>query len=873
MRRLLALLLLLAPSLAGAQATIAGATPGSFRVTESGAAEYRVALRVPPGIAGMEPKLALAYHSQSGNGLLGVGWNLEGLSAITRCPRTPAQDGAKGGVNYDANDRFCLDGQRLMAIAPGSYGDNGMEYRTERESFAKIVSFGQAGSGPAWFKVWTKSGQILEYGNPEQPANLADARIEAQGKTSVRVWALNKVSDTRGNSLTVTYAEDEANGDFRAARVDYGGNSVRFEYESRSDAVPQYQGGSVIRTMMRLTHVKAFTGAALATDYRLAYEASPATPRSRLLSITECSGDGACKAATSVSYRTAEKGWVAGPSQFTLPYYLHARGYDNEGTALVDVNGDGLTDMVRYLQVGTDIYTGAWLNTGAGWVSAPQWTPPYNLFTRGHDNEGTAWVDMNGDGLPDLVRYLQVGSSIYTGAWLNNGSGWVSNPLYAPPYPLWVRGYDDEGMAWADMNGDGLPDAIRRLWVSGTDHQGAWINGNGHWSSGPASYVPPYFVTSRGLDHEGTRFVDLNGDGLVDFVRNLWLWDGSSYSIYKDAWLNTGAGWVSAPQFTPPYPLHTRYGGGDEGIAFVDVNGDGLPDMVRNLAVECCTYRNAWINTGAGWENAPEYEPPLYVHVRAGHNDNNGVAFIDVNGDGLPDQVQKLWWGGSTYANTYLNKGGRPDLPATIAEGNGVVLSLEFSALSAAGIYVKEATAAYPVIDVQPPLHVVSQVSASTGAGTTITAYKYGGAKSSGNGRGFLGFRWREATDPSSGLKARTEFLQDWPYVGLPSLMKEAQSSGAMLREVANTYSTLALGNRYFPFVWQSEARGNDLNGAPLPTVKTQTEYDGFGNPTRITASTSDERSRTTTNEYEEPNTEHWRLGRLKRSTVQSVAP
>src|SRR4030095_5630171 len=143
-----------------AQTTAAGATPASFRATESGAAEDRIPIQVPPGIAGVEPKLALVYNSQAGNGLLGVGWNLEGLSAITRCPRTMAQDGVRGGVNYDANDRYCLDGQRLMAIS-GSYGADGTEYRTERESFTKVISYGSAGSGAAWVKAWTKGGQIV----------------------------------------------------------------------------------------------------------------------------------------------------------------------------------------------------------------------------------------------------------------------------------------------------------------------------------------------------------------------------------------------------------------------------------------------------------------------------------------------------------------------------------------------------------------------------------------------------------------------------------------------------------------------------------------------------------------------------------------
>src|SRR4029453_9504762 len=196
------------PAQAQTQTTVAGSTPGSFRVTESGAAEYRIPIQVPPGIAGMEPRLALVYNSQAGNGLLGVGWNLEGLSAITRCARTMAQDGVRGGVSYDWNDRYCVDGRRLVLVSGASYGADGAEYRTERESFSKVVSYGVVGNGPAWFKVWTKGGQVLEYGN------TADSRIEAQGKPTVRVWGVSKVSDLKGNHFTVSYAENNSIGDY-----------------------------------------------------------------------------------------------------------------------------------------------------------------------------------------------------------------------------------------------------------------------------------------------------------------------------------------------------------------------------------------------------------------------------------------------------------------------------------------------------------------------------------------------------------------------------------------------------------------------------------------------------------------------------------
>src|SRR2546421_13117887 len=48
-------------------------TPGQFSVSPSGAATYHTPIRIPPGVAGIQPDLALNYSSQSGNGHLGIG--------------------------------------------------------------------------------------------------------------------------------------------------------------------------------------------------------------------------------------------------------------------------------------------------------------------------------------------------------------------------------------------------------------------------------------------------------------------------------------------------------------------------------------------------------------------------------------------------------------------------------------------------------------------------------------------------------------------------------------------------------------------------------------------------------------------------------
>ncbi len=230
-------------------------TPVSFNVSPTGAANFNIPIEVPPGTSGMAPSLSLGYSSQGGNGMLGMGWSLGGLSAIYRCGRTLIQDGVVDGVNYNSSDKYCMDGQRLVVVPNangviGAYGANGTEYRTERESFTKVVSYGVAGSGPAYFVAQTKAGQIIEFGN------TVDSRIEAQGKADVRVYAANKISDTVGNYLTISYTEDgvtkripNANGDYAPLRIDYTGNtaaaiapynSVRFVYQTRSDITPMF---------------------------------------------------------------------------------------------------------------------------------------------------------------------------------------------------------------------------------------------------------------------------------------------------------------------------------------------------------------------------------------------------------------------------------------------------------------------------------------------------------------------------------------------------------------------------------------------------------------------------------------------------------
>ena len=418
-----------------AKAAVAGSTPGQFSVTPTGGANYSIPIAVPPGTAGMAPNLALSYNSQGGNGLLGMGWALSGLSAITRCPKTFVQDGVKEGISYTNADKYCLDGQRLVPVTPATISApcaSSIEYRTEREGFIRVVSCGAVGTtGPAYFKAWTKAGQIIEFGNTTEPppdaqGRIIDARIEAKDKTAVRVWAQNRVSDAKGNYLTISYVEDKTNGQYYPSQIDYTGNtaaglttpynSVRFTYVTRPDIVPMYDAGSLMKTTVRLTNVQTWAKVngtdTMVKDYRLTYDPTiTSTNRSRLTSLTECDGavTAVCLLSTTLLWQgNAEtflnvQNWGTGGGTGYWSGYATTSSQSFHFTD--DFNGDGKADFMYWssgwnMLLGTGSDFAPVQNWGAGGGTG-YWPGYATTSTQSFHFPG----DFNGDGKADFMYW------------------------------------------------------------------------------------------------------------------------------------------------------------------------------------------------------------------------------------------------------------------------------------------------------------------------------------------------------------------------------------------------------------------------------------------------------------------------------------
>ncbi|EQD70024.1 Rhs family protein, partial [mine drainage metagenome] len=147
-----------------------------------------------------EPHIALTYDSQSGSGDMGIGWTLAGISSISRCNRTTAQNGTPAPVTLTTSDVFCLDGAQLE-LTGGSYGAAGSTYQTEIANFAQVTAYGTAGNGPAYFIVQGPHGTQYEYGNG------GGSQVLASGTSTAMQWYLDKVTDPSGNTMTYTYTD------------------------------------------------------------------------------------------------------------------------------------------------------------------------------------------------------------------------------------------------------------------------------------------------------------------------------------------------------------------------------------------------------------------------------------------------------------------------------------------------------------------------------------------------------------------------------------------------------------------------------------------------------------------------------------------
>ena len=883
-----------------------GSLEGSFSVPANGSSNYAISILSPPGINDLKPNLALKYNSNSGNGYLGLGWNLAGLSSIHRCQ--VEKEGMYRPVYLNNSDRFCLDGVEL-ALVGGVYGEDKSEYRTVDESFRKIIAFSSStvSSGPSYFRVFAKDGSITEYGNSISSKSFAD------NENAIYRWSVSKKKDRAGNFIQYDY--ENSNNEHKIKRISYNNELSYFEfsYEDRGDYFSYYNFNSIHSVKSRISKISAFTDSSLIWEYSLTYHSDDSQVQaSRLHEVSLCDESFSCIAPSTFEWNEASSGLTIG--EVTRTDFRDDEGW-NSGKRFfsIDVNGDGRTDIVArggngafltYLSNGSKFeYVG---KTSTRYYDSNGWNSGQRYFT----------MDINGDGRVDLLARGGNGR-LYT--WLSNGttfdyvaststpytdsSGWNSGKRYFPmdvngdgredfvsrnahgAFVTWLSngksfvqsgkvntGYSDSS-GWnsghrfflSDINGDGRGDFVAR---SGKGTLASWLS-NGVTFERVANTSTGY-SDSKGWN-SGYRFFfgDINGDRKTDFLAR----DGNGRLI---SWLSNGRTFnkvgVTETSFTDS-------SGWNSGLRYfqVDLNGDGRFDLLaRNRSGTLLPY----VSNGVTYE--------YLGGVTTGYQDSSGWNsgkryFIgDFDGDSTQEILTRS--GAGTLRPVFSNNS-QSDKITVFEDGVGLEQIVEYSSLHDHDVYSDSDAVSYPLALPSRSHQVVSSYQTSDGiGGYNYKSYSYENMRLHNLGFGNLGFSKVTLNDEASRTKTTTTYSHDFGNRthGLLKSFQVSGSNGVTLGSSNKLFSLITCGQgleeRYFPYVSGSTVVNRSYENIIINEISENTAYynDCFGNvkssevkTTDIYGSHNSKKSYT----YHPADTENWFISQVEFEISTNSSP
>lgn len=809
----------------------------------------------------MQPHIALTYNSQQGNGFVGIGWNISGLSSIYRCNLTAAQDAAPAPVALVVGDGYCMDGQRLR-MTSGTYGESGSTYQTEVANFVNVTAAGTTGNGPSYFTAQDAKGRTYTYGNG------GNSQVVLNGTATS--WLLSGVSDAAGNTMTITYAA--ATGSAVPSTISWtptthGSGSynyvMQFNYQTLPAVVKAgYLAGQPTQSFYLLNSIEISSAGAVVKDYFLQYAASTVTGQETLTSVTECadSGEANCLLPTKIQYQPGQAG--VSSTGATTPGVLPV--------LLYDFNGDGLPDAAYYNNgvlyialntgsgFGTPIDTGITdpnamfgdvLGTGSDGIVANNngtyYYYTYNSSSNSFSGVTTGVVpqasysyvltDITGDGLPDLVGVFGLTDTMVTIQNTSN-AGVVS---FGTPYNFtstFTTGNKYQILAgvsghpkpdrYLDFNGDGRYDVFLTT-TSETQGSEPTIQTNyyeliSQGPNAPFQVVPVTFASAS----RNVVFGNFNDDNCTDVA------------VGNEAYFSGCNGTIG---------LVVPLSGSDLVITAIDWDGDGRTDLLAGAPGGVLNWYHA---TGAGFATEASTGWTLPSTCPA------NPTVVDMNGDGLEDL--DCW---STYY-PHNGVGTPPNLVSSIQDGYGNSFSPTYVSLVSPSNYTEDfgSEATYPYQDYIGPMYVVSQVTfsdpTSSSGGTFNQTMGYYGAWTNLQGRGWQSFYMVRTYDSRNALYDYRYFEQSFPSTGMQ--FEHIISNGTFnLTQTVNTLpsqsqqltlpwlqSSTAHQQRYFPYFSNSttsrrEVGGNE-NGDLITTSSTNYTFDNYGNPTLITRVVTD---------------------------------
>jgi RHS repeat-associated protein len=551
----------------------------------TGTCSLNIPIATSPGRAGFELSLELSYDSGSGNGPFGIGWHLSTPSVSRKTdkglPQYADEQDADIFVLSGAEDLVPVrvrnsDGTRLDILDRGDYRVQRYRQRTEG-LFARIERWTNRMNGDVHWRVITRENVLSIYGR-SPAARIADPEHPER----IFSWLIEETRDDRGNIACYIYKPEDATG------VDAGRASESNRFEARPDGSREFLATSQ-RYLKRIQYGNLIPVANREVP-------APTNEEDWLFEVVFDYGEHDEATPTPAE----AKPWPVREDPFS------------SFRATFDVRTYRLCRRIlmfhRFAELG-----------------------PTPCLVRSTDlayDEGPVVTYLTA---ATQVGYKRApGANVYERAMLPPLElGYVKPEVYDELRTIEQASLEgipagiDGSAQWVDLDGEGIPGVLVR-----TDRTWFYKANLGEGRLAPPALerkLPAPAELRRGTD----QLVDLGGDGNLDLVRYLPPLSGYFERTRDKDW---------AP-FIPLTNL-PNIDWSDPNLRFLDLNGDGLPDVLITEHDAFVWYRS---------KARDGFEPAIFVSKPKDELKGSAVVFADrtetiqladMSGDGLVDIVR-----------------------------------------------------------------------------------------------------------------------------------------------------------------------------------------------------------------------------------------
>ncbi|NIF06578.1 type IV secretion protein Rhs [Chryseobacterium sp. Tr-659] len=675
-------------------------TKGNIEVTGAGQLQYTLGLDLPPGVKNTIPKISLVYVSGAGNGLVGYGWNISGISSISRTGKNIEKDGVTKGVQLDYSDYYSFNGQRLI-LKSGEYGKDGAEYVTEKYSNIKIKSIGAladvAWKGPEYWEVTSPDGSQAWYGAAASGTSSARTPID---------YNIVKSKDSDGNYVTYNYVSEDNT--TVISNIQWGGNETQgkqhfnkidFNFTTRPFPETAYIKGNLLSQSKLLESVMISTGGKQYKKYNVFYRDLSQNLYKYVEKITVLNSKNREANPVKFTYEDSPYKNDKWNSSYTLR--------PNTDTDVVgDFDGDGNLDILRYHSQTSD--------------KTPQiglylYSDYFNFYNASNFYSHSGKPVFVGNSLSGVKDAIAV--NLRKGNLIRNRQGFVTKKLVTNPatsksdLELSFYGLTDNnelvldykkiipnadydnfsgtlqngtrttvvGLKNVDFNGDGLSEIVLQL--KDKECSLVNINSSGKLPSECQSYMRYYVINPDESIQNNSWFYplelypdfdksdqdlftlyragDFNGDGIFDFLKL----GGDQKPVLITFQKNAQGQYTSFISPFNPANDETVKGYWTDSLVG-DYNGDGLSDlMMPGTSTSAIWYLYTSKGNGFKEETKVFYRPEkerrvtrdAYDHITIS-NPRTFVAY-DINNDGKTDLI--MLEGGRYYRKQDVQDSGQ----------------------------------------------------------------------------------------------------------------------------------------------------------------------------------------------------------------------